>query len=630
MQFCGKRRKLSKGICHELHKFSRINKIELYRFQDKIWESLPLFCCKYLIPYFYIAFSNYSMSHIKHLFLIVSSFLLLVACGESLENKVALGGKKYGGTFTFITRENTTTFFPLSSYSLENQRVLTPIFEPLLRVDIHSNKVIPNIAKRFNVSKDGKTIELIIRDDVYFHADKYNDDEAEKLKIEDVKFSLEFACSGNKLNQLGHILTGKIVGSKKFQSASKSNFPKKGVEGIDIKNDSTLVIRLTKAYNNFIELLSHPNIVMLSKKAYDFYGESIKYHPIGTGPFMLKSHNDKQVVLGRNTDYWKKDEFGNQLPFLSEIRILNQNLAEKEGDLFSKGKVDVILELPVDKLDYTFGTLKDAKKGRNVLHRVVYRKGVKVNFFTFDCKSIPFKDVRVRKAFLLALDKEKMLLDVLNGDGNISNNGFVPKSKFFQSQSVKGIEFNSQKARQLLGEAGYKNGVQFPELALYLGFKKGTVTYKYCEHVISQINQNLNLRLTIKSVAKNKLRGLIRQGKVKLLKTGWVADYPNPEAYLGVFYTGNKGENNGVWNLNNFKNATFDGLYERSILEQNTAKKLQIQQQCDQLLMDQTAILPLFTEDIFMVVNIRVRDFEVNQSGIIDFTKMYIKNVSSN
>ncbi len=569
------------------------------------------------------------MSRIKHLFFIVSSFLLLAACSESLEEKTALGGKKYGGTFTFITRENTTTFFPLSTYSLENQRVLTPIFEPLLRVDIHSNKVVPNIAKRFNVSKDGKTIELIIRDDVFFHADKYNDDEAEKLKIEDVKFSLEFACSGNKLNQLGHILTGKIVGSKKFQSASKNNFPKKGVEGIDIKNDSTLAIHLTKAYNNFIELLSHPNVVMLSKKACDFYGENIKYHPIGTGPFMLKSHNDKQVVLARNDDYWKKDEFGNQLPFLSEIRILSQNLAEKEGDLFSKGKVDVILELPVDKLDYTFGTLKDAKKGKNVLHRIVYRKGVKVNYFSFNCDSKPFNDVRVRKAFLMALDKEKMLLDVLNGDGNISNNGFVPKSKFFQSQSVKGVAFNPQMAKQLMTEAGYKNGVGFPELELFVTYKKGTLTYNYCEHILSQINRNLNVRIKIKHISKEKRRVLIRKGKIKIWKTGWTADYPNPEAYLGVFYSKNKGENNGVWNFNNFKNPTFDALYERSILERNTAKKLQIQQQCDQLLMDQAAILPLFTEDIFIVVNIRARDFEVNQSGIIDFSRMYIKNVSS-
>jgi peptide/nickel transport system substrate-binding protein len=499
----------------------------------------------------------------------------------------------------------------------------------LLRVDIQSNKVVPNIAKRFNISKDGKTIELIIRDDVYFHANKYNDDKAEKLKIEDVKFSLEFACSGNKLNQLGHILTGKIVGSKKFQSASKNNFPKKGVEGIDIKNDSTLAIHLTKAYNNFIELLSHPNVVMLSKKACDFYGENIKYHPIGTGPFMLKSHNDKQVVLARNDDYWKKDEFGNQLPFLSEIRILNQNLAEKEGDLFSKGKVDVILELPVDKLDYTFGTLKDAKKGKNVLHRIVYRKGVKVNYFSFNCDSKPFNDVRVRKAFLMALDKEKMLLDVLNGDGNISNNGFVPKSKFFQSQSVKGVGFNPQMAKQLMTEAGYKNGVGFPELELFVTYKKGTLTYNYCEHILSQINRNLNVRIKIKHISKEKRRVLIRKGKIKIWKTGWTADYPNPEAYLGVFYSKNKGENNGVWNFNNFKNPTFDALYERSILERNTAKKLQIQQQCDQLLMDQAAILPLFTEDIFIVVNIRARDFEVNQSGIIDFSRMYIKNVSS-
>ncbi len=575
-------------------------------------------------------FFNLFMTHFKNLSVVFFVLLFAFSCGESLEDKMALGGKKYGGTFSFIIRENTISFFPLRTYSLQNQRVLTPIFEPLLSVDYKTNKIVPNVAKRFKISKDGKTITLVIRQDVYFHPDKYSDDEPKKMTIEDVKFSLDFACSGNKLNQLGHILIGKIEGSKSYQKNSKNKFSAIGVRGIVIKNDSTIAIRLTKAYNNFVELLSHPNIVILSKKAYEFYGEKIVKHPIGTGPFMLKNAGKDAVVLKRNNHYWKKDEFGNQLPFLKEIRILNQNFAEKEGYLFSKGKVDVILELPVDKLYYTFGTLKDAKKGRNVLHRVVYRKGVKVNFFAFDCKSKPFNDVRVRKAFLLALDKEKMSLDVLNGDGNISNNGFVPKSKFIQSQSVKRIEFNPQKARQLLDDAGYKNGIGFPKIALYVGFKKGTVTYRYCEHVISQINQNLNLRLTIKSVAKNKLRDLIQLGKVRILKTGWVADYPNPEAYLSIFYTGNKGENNGVWNLNNFKNTTFDALYEESILEQNTDKKHKIQQQCDQILMDQAAVLPLFTEDIFMVVNIRARDFEVNQSGIIDFSRMYIKEIGKN
>jgi len=118
---------------------------------------------------------------------------------------------------------------------------------------------------------------------------------------------------------------------------------------------------------------------------------------------------------------------------------------------------------------------------------------------------------------------------------------------------------------------------------------------------------------------------LIEKGKIKLWKAGWVSDYPDSESYLGVFYSGYKGLNNYTWNLNKFKNAQFDSLFYQSILTKNQSKKLEFQNKCDQIIINQAAVVPLYTEDIFIVVNIRARDIEVSSSGIIDFSKTFIK-----
>jgi len=118
---------------------------------------------------------------------------------------------------------------------------------------------------------------------------------------------------------------------------------------------------------------------------------------------------------------------------------------------------------------------------------------------------------------------------------------------------------------------------------------------------------------------------LIEQNKIKIWKAGWVSDYPDPESYLGVFYSGYKGLNNYTWNLYGFKNKKFDSLFYQSIIVKDLKTKMNLQNQCDQILVNKAAVVPLYTEDIFIIVNIRARDIEVNSSGIIDFSKTYIK-----
>lgn len=565
------------------------------------------------------------MNTFKNLFFIAATTLLIFACEENLEDKIAKGGKKYGGEISFVETEKVSSFFPLYAYGLHDQRLLSNIFEPLLIEDSKTKRIEPNLAKKFSVKNNGKTIELIIRNDVFFHTDAYNDFEQKKMSVEDVKFSLEFACSGNKLNQLGHVLTKKIVGSEWFQKNSKSEFPSKGVSGIKIKNDSTITIELTNTFNNFTSLLSHPSIVIFSKEAYLYYKDKSVHHPVGTGPFELESTDENQIVLERNPNYWKYDSYGNQLPFLSKIRVIKPNIAKNEQLLFSKGKTDILLQLPVDRLDFAFGTLKEAKNGRNLLHRILYRKGIKVNFLAFDCTTQPFNDERVRLAFYHAIDREKLWLNVLNGDGNIASKGFVPRSNIYSDEKIEAVKFDPVRARNYLQSAGYSKSNLFPKQQLFLTAKKGSLQSIFYSELARQIKENLGIEITVEHTDYATRNKLIEKGKIKLWKAGWVSDYPDSESYLGVFYSGYKGLNNYTWNLNKFKNAQFDSLFYQSILTKNQSKKLELQNKCDQIIINQAAVVPLYTEDIFIVVNIRARDIEVSSSGIIDFSKTFIK-----
>lgn len=562
----------------------------------------------------------------KSLLFFLSSFLLLTACTDSLKEKKAKGGKIYGGTFSYVAQPISSSIFPLKSVRPSAQRVVAMLFEPLLKVTTGS-KIEPCLARKYSVSDDGKKVVLVIRKDVYFHEDACFDGELEKMSVEDVKFSLEFACSANPLNQMQNVLGGKIVGSDSFYKKSKKTFPKEGISGIKILNDSTLTIELIKPYVHFLTLLTHPNLVVFSKKAFDYYGQKIELHPLGTGPFCFKSWSKEKVIFSRNNEYWRKDKFGNQLPFLGEICVYTNNIVKNEAHLFASGKTDLLMELPVDQLENAFGTLRDAQNGKNVLHRTLFQKGVKMNFISFNCKTKPFNDARVRKAFQLALNRQQLIDDVLNGDGDLSNNGVVPKSELYNSKNVKSFAFDVAKARSLLAEAGYPNGKGFPTINLCVTTSQTSIVQSYCKQCVKQLNKNLGLHMKTVCYRVQKRNELIKKGIVKCWKTGWTADYPDPEAYLSFFYSHYRNNNNDMWSINSFSNKQFDALFEQMQIEKNASKRLALQNACDQLIIDEAACIPLFSQDIFVLANIRVRDINVSRSGIIDLSNTYLKSV---
>jgi oligopeptide transport system substrate-binding protein len=567
---------------------------------------------------------------IRILLLLVSASTILLSCGgnnsETADMK-AVGGKIYGGQFSFMSGEKIESLFPLSVSDVFSNRIMSQIFEPLLKIDIATMKVEPSLAESFTVSKDATVFTLKIRKGVFFHDDECFGGKGRELKVEDVKYSLDMACAGMEENEISYLLVDKIKGAKEFNKKNKTlDIAKEGVSGIKIINSNTIQIKLKQPFVGFDKILSHNSLGIYPKEAVEKYGKEINIHPVGTGAFSLETFNDEQIVLKRNPNYWGKDEFGNKLPFLDKVNMTYTKNKKSELLAFRKQKIDVVLEIPVEDIQDIFGSLEDAQSGKNVKHRVETEISLKMAYISFANESKEFKDERVRKAFNLAIDRQGIIENSLEGEGYAALNGFVPSINTYPSDKVKGYVFNPTLAKQLLAQAGFPDGSKFPSLEIYVNTKEGSGVHKMVKGVVADLKKNLNVNLKIKLCSIQERNEAIHSGKAKLWRAGWIADYPDPENFLCLFYGGNISDNDGsVVNDFKFSNKEFDQLYQKGLRELDKDKRNELMVKCDQLVIDHAAIMPILTDDFIVMVNVRVKDLKTNPLQSLDFSKIYIK-----
>ena len=553
--------------------------------------------------------------------------LALTSCsgGEvDIDNLEAIGGKKYGGEFKFMSSEKVTSLLPTSSADQYSSRIVGQIYEPLLRLDPQSMKVVPAVAESFTVSDDAKVYTFKIRKGIKFHEDDCLDS-GHELDAHDVKFSLDLACSGLDANHVGYLLVNRIKGGMDFNKKSATSLPEKGVDGIKVVDDYTVQITLENSFSGFENILTHQSLGIFPKEAWDKYGKDLDKHAVGTGPFALESMSDEKIVLKRNNDYWRKDEFGNQLPFLSKVIMTYTNNKRSELMAFRKAEIDLVLEIPVEEIEHILGTLKEAQEGKNVKHKVESESSMSMTYIAMSNDSEEFSDIRVRKAFNMAIDRENIIDSWLEGEGWAATNGFVPAMKNYPTDEVKGHVFSPERARSLMREAGYANGNGFPALDFYVNTVEGSPVHKMCKAVAAQIKENINVDLNIVLCTIDERQEAINNGTAKIWRAGWIADYPDPENFLAMFYGGNITNQSSMMNQFKFQSDTYDAAYEKAILESDAEKRTELFVMCDQMIIDEAAIMPIMTDDHIVMINARVRDFKANSMESLNLTEVFIK-----
>lgn len=563
---------------------------------------------------------------------LISLFLLtgfiFASCGSEeaeTEDLVAKGGKKYGGEFKFMSTEKIQTLYPTFTVDVYSMRLISQIYESLLTVNPETGKVSPAVAESFTVSDDAKVYTFKIRKGIKFHKDDCFGGETKELTAEDVKFTLDMACSGLKNNQIYYLLVDRIKGADSFYKKSKTSLPKGGVSGVKVKNKYTIEITLNESFVGFEKVLTHKSLGITPKEAYDKYGKNAGKHPVGSGPFALESFSKSKIVLKRNHSYWRKDEFGNQLPFMAKIEMTYAKNKRSELLAFRNKKIDLVLELPVEEIDHILGTLKEAQQGKNVKHKVDSEISMSMMYIALANQSEEFGDKRVRQAFNMAINRDDIIDIDLEGEGWAATNGFVPAMRDYPYERVRGHKFNVAKAKSLMSSAGYPNGKNFPKLDFYVNAVKGSAIHKSCVAIADQLKENLGVDLNIVLCTIEQREKAIADGKAKIWRSGWIADYPDPENFLTMFYSHHIRESAGMVNAFKFSNPEYDATFEKALIESEPQKRTDLFVKCDQLIVDNAAVMPILTDDHIVMINARVRNFEATSMEDLNLTDVFIK-----
>lgn len=515
---------------------------------------------------------------------------------------LALGEKQYGGILRLSAKTSSAVLYPLADNTLEHHRIQQLIFEPLLQPDQSKKGWSYFLATKIVLDASRKKVLIHLRKKVHFAEDPCFRFHSAELTAEDVAFTLSTACSKKATTRYEPIT--------------------KAIHHIQILDRHTLEITLNGTYNHFLNMLCSPSLGILSKQAAKHYGTSIIAHPVGTGPFILDEPLlkqgggiQKQLVFKRNPQYWRQDRHGNQLPYIDQIQLQLGISNQKAQQLFFKNQLDLLFDLPVDHLKSAFGTLGDAKSGKTPLHEIYIKNAAKVHFIQFNCMAAPFNRIEVRKAVALAIDAQTICEEVLKGEGSPLNKQFIPVRNVANASppDLRSIKEKVAAAQLLLNKAGYSKMNPIPPVTFYVGAPKNSLAYSWSMAVAEMLQKNLAIRLELKEQF-----GPSKMTTAAMWRTGWVGDYPGPESYLRLLYSQAQ---KPIY----YKNKRVDSLYKTAITTQNMRQRNEACRLCEQTILDQQALVAIYSEDFIVLKQLRIRDFELNETGLLDYGQLFIK-----
>jgi peptide/nickel transport system substrate-binding protein len=520
--------------------------------------------------------------------LLISAMIvcLLVACGQK-------DGQPEYDVFRYNEENNVMTLDPAFARSNNVMWITNQLFDGLVELDSNL-QVVPSIAKTWDISEDGLTYTFDLRDDVYWHDDVcWGDQSPRRVVASDVVYSLDRIISPDVGSPGSWIFRGRVRADSPFEAP----------------NDSTFVLHLDRPFAPMLGILTMQYCNVVPREAVEHYGDRWRQHPVGSGPFRLKRWVPNQAIyLNASTNYYVED-----LPYIDGVKI--SFVGDKKIaflDLLA-GNIDFFNGLEssfIDDLLTKEGTLQPKYKDRLNYIKSPYLNLEYVGFNHSDTTG-PLADVRVRQAMNYAIDRETMLATLRNNVGQPASAGAIPRGLPGHGL-VDGYSYDIAEAQQLLQEAGYEQvDVTLKTNADYLDV---------CTYIRNQW-QKIGINVEIEVVEAAYLREAMRQGDIQLFRASWIADYPDAESYMCLFYS----ELPAPPNYTRYSNPDFDRLYEQSIQESDPGIRLQLFKRMDSLIVNDAAMILLFYDEKAQFTAQRVAGLSSNAVNMLDLSRVRIE-----
>lgn len=491
----------------------------------------------------------------------------------------------------------------------KNQSIIWAVhqlYNTLVETDSNLN-IVPSLAKSWDVSADRLTYIFHLRTDVFFHDnDAFPGGKGRKCNAGDIVYSFQRIIDKSTASSGAWIFNGRISDTGAFRAI----------------DDSTFQLNLSKPFNPILGLLSMQYCSVIARETVEKYGKDFRSHPCGTGPFRFKSWEEGQdLILLKNDRYFEKDASGRPLPYLDAVKISFFDNKATEFLLFQQGQLDFINDIDPSFKDEVLnkkGELKKDWQGKIVLPKHPYLNteylGILVDPANPLVAHSPLRFKKVRQAINYGFDRRKMMMYLRNSIGIPAESGFVPAGlPSFDSSLVHGYHYDPAKSRQLLAEAGYPDGKGLPALKL-----QTIAIYSDLASFIARELEETGIKVQVDVLQKSLLLEETAKSQALFFRGSWLADYPDAENYLSVFYS----KNPAPPNYTRYSNTAFDELYERSLTENNDSIKNALYRQMDQLMINDAPVVPLWYDEVIHLVNKRVRGFPPNGQNLLELRRV--------
>lgn len=460
---------------------------------------------------------------------------------------------------------------PALSTDVPTGRAVGYVFDGLVRFTPDA-QVVPGLARAWEVSSDGITYTFHLRTGVKFH-------DGSPFTAKNVLSSFRRVLDPKTKGGRGWPLYP-VAGAKDYAGGKGGS-----VTGLTSPNDSTVVIKLTEPFAIFPKLLAMPVAAIVPDPVPANFGE----HPIGTGPWkFVEWRHDDYLKFAANPDYFEGRPRADSL--MARI-IPEPSTAVAE---FESGNVDV-LYVPE-------GETKNWEQTDEKKAMLMTAPALRVFYIAINTTRGPLANLKVRQALNHAIDARGILEGVVSGRGNLAA-GVVPPALPGGDSARKGYVRDVAKAKQLLAEAGFPNGMDV-EL-----WTSQTPPFPRIGQTVQAYLKEANVRVTLVQRDASSMREAARAGKTDLALKDWFADYPDAENFLyPLLHSTNKGVGG---NVSFYSNPEFDELVNAARREQDEAKRAAIYRQADELEYQDAPMIYLFFYKELYAVQPWITNFKV-------------------
>jgi ABC-type transport system substrate-binding protein len=480
------------------------------------------------------------------------------------------------------------------------------LFNTLVEID-DSLHIIPSVAKSWDISGDRTVFTFHLRDDVFFHDDAvFPGGKGRKLTAHDVAYSF------NRIMDKQTASPGSWIFNRKVDT----------LEAFKAIDDTTFQLKLLRPYIPILGIISMQYCSIVPKEAVEKYGTDFRRHPVGTGPFQFVAWEEGQaLVLKKNPRYFEKDSAGNRLPYLDGVNVSFFDSKATEFLLFRQKQLDFINDIEASFKDEVLtkkGTLRAEWENKIVLRTNPYLNieylGILVDSTNELVKTSPMRIKKIRQAINYGFDRRKMTLYLRNSLGTPAESGFVPMGlPSFDSSVVKGYHYDPAKTKKLLSEAGFPDGKGLPSIKLLT-----VAIYADMANFIAKQLEESGIPVQVEVIQKSLLLTKTSSSTAAFFRASWIADYPDAENYLSVFYS----KNPAPPNYTRYKSAAFDAAFEKAIKEDNDSLRYKLYQEADKIMIDDAPVVPLWYDKVVWLVQPHVKGFDPNALNLLELRRV--------